>query len=170
MDQHNRALNLTGTEQDLLSSTTCKHGNESQNSLMQRNSSRTVGGKYQEERKTVDLCLYCCGSTKPACLEIGPADGGPRNQGIKSPIIMKNFAIQILQQYGIKMNEIIRIVGFVISGFDLTALLMTFKGFTSLITRSKKKIAASASVILDENDDLPCHTNTSKRKNPEEEH
>ncbi|KAI8068841.1 hypothetical protein BDF21DRAFT_465813 [Thamnidium elegans] len=91
-------------------------------------------------------------------------------------------------------------------GFNLTALLMTFKGSTSLITRSKRislpqnvtdiprllpialKLVynasqtvkgtmdtikkASASVILDENDDLPyfppCHISTNKRKNPEE--
>lgn len=83
---------------------------------------------------------------------------------------------------------------------------MTFKGFTSLITRSKKislpqnvadiprllplalKLVynasqivkgtvdtikkASASVILDENDDLPYfprHISTNKRENPEEE-
>lgn len=78
----------------------------------------------KKKRKTVgdhaDLCFYY-GSTELACLEIGLADGGPHGTkelneaGIKTPIMMKNFAIQISQQYGIKMSEI-RIVGMVISG------------------------------------------------------
>lgn len=99
-------------------------GNESQSSSMHRNSLRTIGDIYQEKRKTdgdhADLCFYY-GSTELACLEIGLADGGPygtkelNEAGIKTPIMMENFAIQIPQQYGIKMNEI-RIAGMVISG------------------------------------------------------
>ncbi|CEG84330.1 hypothetical protein RMATCC62417_18149 [Rhizopus microsporus] len=50
--------------------------------------------------------------------------------------MMKNFALQILQQYGINMSGI-KIVGFMIYDLNLTALLMTFEGST-LITRSKR--------------------------------
>ncbi|CEG67343.1 hypothetical protein RMATCC62417_03787 [Rhizopus microsporus] len=51
--------------------------------------------------------------------------------------MMKNFALQISRQYGINMSGI-KIVGFMISGLNLTALLMTFEDSTSLITRSKR--------------------------------
>lgn len=138
-------------------------GNESLASSQHRNSMRTIGSIYQEERKTsgehADLCFYC-GSNELACLELGLADSGSHGTkelnevGIKVPIMMKNFALQISRQYGINMSGI-KIVGFMISGkgekeksknnrliyvigLNLTILLMTFRGSTSLITRSKR--------------------------------
>ncbi|KAI9483729.1 MAG: hypothetical protein EXX96DRAFT_632359 [Benjaminiella poitrasii] len=159
MDQNDATLKMPLTEQDLLedifgfikkskrlTGTTCVTGNESLASSEHRNSMRAIGSIYQEERKTsgahADLCFYY-GSNELACLELGLADSGSHGTkelnevGIKVPIMMKNFALQISRQYGINMSGI-KIVGFMISGLNLTALLMTFEGSTSLITRSKR--------------------------------
>ncbi|KAG1459449.1 hypothetical protein G6F55_004757 [Rhizopus delemar] len=159
MDQNDATLKMPSTEQGLLedifgfikkskrlTETTCVTGNENLASSQHRNSMRTIGSIYQEERKTsgehADLCFYC-GSNELACLELGLADSGSHGTkelnevGIKVPRMMKNFALQISRQYGINMSGI-KIVGFMISGLNLTALLMTFRGSTSLITRSKR--------------------------------
>lgn len=83
-----------------------------------------IGSICQEERKTsgdhADLCFYY-GSDELVCLEIGLTDSGSHGTkelneaGIKVPIMMKNFALQISQQYGISRSNI-KIVGFTISG------------------------------------------------------
>ena len=67
-----------------------------------------------------DLCFYYS-SVEIACVEIGLHDGGPYatkemiELGIKVPIIMKNFSLQIASTYGLDMEEI-KVVAFIISG------------------------------------------------------
>lgn len=85
---------------------------------------RRLGTIHQEERKLsgnhADLCFYY-GSIELACVEIGLTDNGSHGTkemneiGFKAPIMMKNFAIQISQQYNIKMSDI-KVVGFMIYG------------------------------------------------------
>ncbi|KAI9030033.1 hypothetical protein CLU79DRAFT_802601 [Phycomyces nitens] len=159
MDQNDATLKMPSTEQDLLedifsfikkskrlTGTTCVTESQSLASSEHRNNMRMIDSICQQERmisgEHPDLCFYY-GSNELACLELGLADSGSRGTkelnevGIKVPIMMKNFALQISRQYGIDMSGI-KIVGFVISGLNLTALLMTFEGSTSLITRSKR--------------------------------
>jgi hypothetical protein len=85
---------------------------------------RTTGSTCPEERKAAgdhaDLFFYY-DFNELACLEIGLRDSGSHGTkelneaGIKMPLMMECFALQISQQYGIDMSNI-KIVGFNISG------------------------------------------------------
>ncbi|KAG0928998.1 hypothetical protein G6F57_009682 [Rhizopus arrhizus] len=133
-------------ESKRLSGTTCVTGNESSASSEHKNRIRTIGSICQERRKAfgehADLCFYY-GSNKLAYLEIGLADDGfygtkeLNEADIKVSKMMKKFALQMSRQYGINMSSI-NIFSFMISGLNLTVLLMTFEGSISLITRSKR--------------------------------
>ncbi|CEP16604.1 hypothetical protein [Parasitella parasitica] len=132
MDQNDATLKMPLTEQDLLEDLFKQYASDWQH----------IPGRKKDFWCTC-RSLLLLRFNELACLELGLADSGSHGTkelnevGIKVPIMMKNFALQISRQYGINMSGI-KIVGFMISSLNLTALLMTFEGSTSLITRSKR--------------------------------
>ncbi|KAI8885955.1 hypothetical protein K501DRAFT_293083 [Backusella circina FSU 941] len=148
------------TEQDLLedvygfikksyrlSNTTVETASASMSSGENKNVNRTIGSinkvcrKQSSER--ADLVFKHL-SHEIGCLEIGLEDEGQNRtkemneRSIKTPIMMKNLAYHLVQQYKIDASKIITI-GLIISGFNISGLLMTHdRGSISMIKSTER--------------------------------
>lgn len=155
------------TEQDLLgdvygfikksfrlSNTTVETASASMSSGENRNEDRTIGSMSKVCRKLsserADLVFKHL-SHEIGCLEIGLEDEGQNGtkemneRSIKTPKMMKNFAHHLVQQYKIDASKIISI-GLIISGFNISGLLMTHDRGSIAMIKSTERLHMPESV------------------------
>ncbi|CAO3657386.1 unnamed protein product [Mucor hiemalis] len=155
------------TEQDLLedvygftkksfrlSNTTVETASACMSSGENKNEDRTIGSMSKVYRKQsserADLvCKHL--SHEIGCLETGLEDEGQNGtkemneRSIKTLKMMKNFAYHLVQQYKIDASKIISI-GLIISGFNISGLLVTHDRGSIAIIKSTERLHMPESV------------------------
>ncbi|KAG1464508.1 hypothetical protein G6F55_001724 [Rhizopus delemar] len=130
-----------------LSNTTVETASASMYSGENKNVNQTIGSMSKVCRKQsserADLVFKHL-SHENGYLEIGLEDerqNGTKEMNemsIKTPIMMKNFAYHLVQQYKIDASKIITI-GLIISGFNISGLLMTHdRGSIAMIKSTER--------------------------------